>query len=191
MALITRLATIVETPDPSQGGSGVSGASAGGHGATTASASSSSGGSAQTQRKTCRWRNFGPPVSGQIVKIELKYNWSWSVDGSAELGGENGSASCSSSYFLGPDVFGNGGASISGPGPVFPDSYSDGDSGSSTIVLPNNTDLSTLQLQTELFATAESGIPGSEASASAQTGATVTGIEVKITTADGAALGFF
>jgi hypothetical protein len=190
MALITRVATIVETPDPSQGGSGVSGAVAGGHGSTTASASSSGGGSAQTQRKTCRWRNFGPAISG-IVKIVLKYDWSWSVDGSAELGGENGSASCSSSYFLGVDVFGNGGASISGPGPVSPDSYSDGDSGSSTIVLPNNTDLSALQLQTELFATAESGIPGSEASSSAQTGATVSNIKVEITTDDGAPIAFF
>jgi hypothetical protein len=127
MGIITRQATILETPDPSQGGSAVSSASASGHGLTTASASSSGGGSAQTQRKTCRWRNFGAPVSGQIVKIELKYTWSYSLQGSAELNGENGSASCSSSYFLGVDVFDSGGASISGPGPVPPDSYSDSD----------------------------------------------------------------
>lgn len=187
MPVIIRTATIVESPDPSQGSaSALPGAVATGHGSASASASSGGGGPTQTVRRTCRWRNFGPPVGGIIVQIRLVYSWSWSWSATASLVDE-GSCSSSISYFFGQDVGASGGAGpLSGPGGGF-DSNSDSLDGSSSIILPNNTDLSLLQVQTELFATAESGISGSSGSADAQISAAISGLQVEIITDPGGA----
>jgi hypothetical protein len=79
MATITSNPTSNTTPDPGQGGLAVTGATNTGHSNTTASAIN--GGS---QSKSCKWTGF-QSVSGQILSITLKVDWSES--GSTEGGG--------------------------------------------------------------------------------------------------------
>jgi hypothetical protein len=128
-------------------------------------------------------------VGGVINKIQLKYSASWGISGTAELLEESGSASCSASYFL-DSVFTSGGASIFGPGPKPPESFSENGGDDFVIDLPVNTDLSALQIQTELFAQAESNQPFPGGSASAQTDAIVSGILVEITTSEAGVIVF-
>jgi hypothetical protein len=128
-------------------------------------------------------------VGGVITKIQLKYSASWSISGTAELFEESGFAACSASYSL-DNIFTSDGASISGPGPLPPETFSQSDGGDFVTELPVNTDLSALQMQTELFAHAESNQPFGGAGAGAQTDAIVSGILVEITTSDGAPIVF-
>lgn len=72
-----------QTPDSGQGGTAVTSPLNTGHGNTTSFASDRS-----TVRKSCRWSGF-QPVSGQILSITLKVDWS-----------ENGSVSDGGSFFL-------------------------------------------------------------------------------------------
>jgi hypothetical protein len=186
MAVFTRTALTVETPDPSQGGgaSPISGAAAGGFD-DGVSVSSSGGGPTDTERKTGRWRDFGAQLAN-VVKIELKYDFDWSWNAIADLEDEGSCSSILSFFFA--DLGDSGGAGpLNGPGGGH-DENSDSDIGSATITLPNNTDLANFQVQCEMFAEAESGSSGSSGSASADVSMTITNLRVVITTAEPAVI---
>lgn len=181
MALFTRTALTVESPDPSQGGgaAAISGANSDGFD-DGVSVSSSGGGPTDTERKTGRWRDFGAQIAN-VVKIELKYNFDWNWDAVADLGDEGSCSSILSFFFA--DLGDSGGAGpLNGPGGGH-DENSDSDIGSATITLPNNTDLANFQVQCEMFAEAESGISGSSGSADASVNMIITNLRIEITTA--------
>lgn len=161
---------------PAFGGSGFQFGSSG-----LASASSGGGGASQSETRTARWSNWPTVLEGygpnDIQVIVGSFVWSANGSAQANLGGENGSASCSCSSTA--DIIGgvsgsdgfflSTGASVSGPGPVF-DSNSYSDSQLEQAIFTPNTlaSISGARLDAQCDAFAESGIPGSEADSSAQ-----------------------
>jgi len=202
MALTVRQPTNRETPDSGQGGQAVTGVSNTGHSSTvTASAAVDSPPPgtpvSDSDSKSARW--FGlQEVSGQKILVKLKFTWSASgaVDATGGLGQGppqiDGSASSTCSFQIQYSL--NGGsnwtthvsdsASASSIGP--PDSDSFTNNGSADITLGNGQDVSQIQVRClyQTGANAEAGNGFDNATANASVTATISGIQVEVTTAD-------
>ncbi len=129
-------------------------------------------------------------MAGQIVSIRLKFDW-W-IGGSLDVSvNENGAANASYQFGIGVSL--NGGSSwalspvsssngigVAGPGPVNDSAPIDG-YGSVDINL-TGTDISQIQVRDRLFVQTDSGISGSDGSATASFSATVSNIRLEVET---------
>lgn len=125
--------TANQTPDPTFGGSAVTGNVNTGHGNTTSSATD-----LNSQTKSCRWTGF-PSVSGEKSSVILKADWT-----------ENGSSEGGSRQFLCQYSL-NGGSSWSN---LFDHAPLGSASGTAQATLPNSQNLTQVQVRDKLEAIA-------------------------------------
>ena len=173
-----------QTPDATLGGNAVTGITNTGHGSTSTSSSAAVNAS-DADEKSARWFGF-QNIGGERKSVRLKL--SWTTDGSANasddgLGGSgDGSAQFIIEYSL------NGGANwttivtdsatISSPPGGGPDTF-DNDS-SADIALPNNQDLSQVQVRVDYLTSANaSGGVGNSGTGSV-TNATISDIRIEV-----------
>lgn len=188
MALVVKQPTANETPDSGQGGSAVTGNSNTGHASTTSSATRSTNGTT-TQTKTCRWSAF-PTGAGSIVSINLKFTWS--ADGSVDASTTDvGDAATSTITFIVEHTVNNGSSWTPLVSQSVAASANDGSSDSDTLSagtsvsqsIPVTTPLDQIQVRDSIAASVSiGGAPG--ASGNASISASVSGIQLEITTKD-------
>jgi hypothetical protein len=203
VALIIRQPTSNQTPDATLGGAAVTDITNTGHGSTTTTSSvldSPPPGSPvnDADNKTARWFAL-QDVGGEKILVKLKF--SWDVSGSCNATGGfglpdpqiDGTASAEGSFHIDYSV--NGGSnwtqhvsdSMTASSVGASDSDSFNNASSADITLSNAQDVSQVQVrvQYQTSANAEAGNGLENAVADSTIDATVSGIQVEVTTVDG------
>jgi RHS repeat-associated protein len=168
-----------QTPDPGQGGRPVGPISITGHNSTSSSFAPASGGfgsASASDAGSARWSAF-QSVSGGILSIRLKFNWSVSGIASASAG-SGGSAQSSCSFNIGYSL--NGGSSwINGVSRSIWDSQNLSDSGSEDILLSVGQNITQVQVR-DFMSTSASASGGELDGSSAQADITVSISDIRL-----------
>jgi len=188
MAAFIKQATSTQSPDGTLGGAAVTGIAVTGHGSTTTQSSAISSAS-DADEKSARWFGFENVVGARVAAPRLKL--SWATDGSAAAAddGVGGNGESSAQFIIEYSL--NAGsswnsvvtddASISSPPGGGPDTF-DNDN-SADIALPLSQDISQVQVRVDYLTDASAaGGPGNSGVASVV--ATISGIQVEVTTQD-------
>lgn len=185
MSLVVRQPTATQTPDATLAGLAVTGITNTGHGSTVTS-SSANNGATDLDEKSARW--FGlQNVSGQRSGVRLKLSWTASGTAGATDDGVGGAGQGAAAFIIEYSL--NGGSSwttvvtedalADSPGSGS-DSFTNNNS--ADIALPNNQDISLVEVRADYNTSAFSSGLGNTGSGSVTV--TVSGIQVEVTVVD-------
>lgn len=194
MPIIMRNPTVNQSPDPGQGGIAVTDIINTGHSSTlsqaVANAPEGFGSDSDSESRSARWSAF-QSVSGQVVIIRLKFNWSADGSAVADDGGNGGTASASCSFSIAYSL--NGGSNWINVASDSASAFAPGgsgdtidNSGSADIVIPADTPIDQIQVR-DLMNTSANANGGEFIGANSQADIAVSidSIRLEVQTIDG------